>query len=162
LSLPTTDQQCETLIEADIESSRQEDSTQPLPHMDARVLVVDDRRDVWRVSKYFLERCGASVEIAEDGQQAVDAVERAIADRNPFDLILMDMQMPVMNGREAVEELRRREVKTPVIAMTADAMDGERERCLEFGCDDYFPKPIDGPQLMSLCAKVIEVSKTGG
>jgi two-component system CheB/CheR fusion protein len=162
LSLPTTDQQCETLIEADIESSRQEDSTQPLPHMDARVLVVDDRRDVWRVSKYFLERCGASVEIAEDGQQAVDAVERAIADRNPFDLILMDMQMPVMNGREAVEELRRREVKTPVIAMTADAMDGERERCLEFGCDDYFPKPIDGPQLMSLCAKVIEGSKTGG
>lgn len=124
-----------------------------LPRFDAHILLADDRRDVWRVARYFLEKCGAEVEVAEDGRQAVDAVNRAADADHPFDLILMDMQMPVMTGQEAVAELRRNGCQIPIIALTANAMEGERDSCLRMGCDDYAPKPIDGPTLMHLVAR---------
>ena len=125
------------------------------PRIDSRVLLADDRRDVWRIGKYFLEKCGARVYIAENGQQAVEAVRQAAEHDDPFELILMDMQMPVLSGREAVALIRNEGFQTPIIALTADAMDGEREACLEMGCNEYFPKPIDGPRLMALAARMI-------
>jgi CheY-like chemotaxis protein len=120
-----------------------------------RILLADDRRDVWRVAKFFLENAGASVTVAEDGRQAVEAAVVACNDSVPFDIILMDMQMPIMTGREAVAELRRRQFATPIIALTADAMEGEREACLEVGCDDYLSKPIDGPRLIRAIAYLV-------
>ena len=93
--------------------------------------------------------------MAEDGRQAADAVNRDEATQAPFDLILMDMRMPVMTGQEAVAELRNPGCKLPIIALTADAMEGERESCLAIGCDEYAPKPIDGPQLMRLVARLL-------
>ncbi|EMI17405.1 signal transduction histidine kinase with CheB and CheR activity [Rhodopirellula maiorica SM1] len=122
------------------------------PKFSARVLLADDRRDIWRIGKYFLEKCGADVTVVEDGLQAVEETQRAQKEQRPFDLILMDMQMPVMTGQEAVAEIRELGFKTPIIALTADAMEGEREACIAMGCDDYFPKPIDGVKLMNLVA----------
>lgn len=155
LSVPVSRDHLQNLIKADLESATRKKQLPELPRITANVLAVDDRRDVWRVSKYFLEKCGATVTIAEDGRQALDAIESARSDGIPFDLILMDMQMPVMNGQTAVQELRRRGIRTPVIAMTADAMEGERERCLQMGFSEYYPKPIDGRKLIKLCAQVL-------
>ncbi len=121
--------------------------------IDARILLADDRRDIWRVARYFLEKHGARVTIAEDGRQAVDLAVEAAEQKDPFSIVLMDMQMPVMNGQEAIAELRRLNFSMPIIALTADAMEGEREACIKIGCDDYLPKPIDGPKLVATVIK---------
>jgi CheY-like chemotaxis protein/anti-sigma regulatory factor (Ser/Thr protein kinase) len=118
-----------------------------------RVLVVDDRRDVRHISQHFLEKAGATVATAEDGQQGFDA---AIAARNaaaPFDLILMDMQMPNVDGLQAAAELRSAGIECPIIALTADAMKSDRERCLNGGCDDYLAKPIDQAKLIEMVGR---------
>ena len=84
---------------------------------------------------------GLDVDIAGNGVEGVKAIER-----QRYDLVLMDIQMPVMNGYEATKEIRRLKDKQksciPIIAMTANAMDGDREKCLEAGMDDYVSKPI--------------------
>jgi two-component system, chemotaxis family, CheB/CheR fusion protein len=127
------------------------------PNIDARILLADDRRDVWMVGKFFLERCGARVTIAENGRDAIEAVHLSIEQDDPYALILMDMQMPIMDGRKAVASLRKEGITTPIIALTADAMDGERDSCIAMGCDEYCPKPIDGPRLMKMIADLIGV-----
>ncbi|APZ91833.1 chemotaxis protein CheB [Fuerstiella marisgermanici] len=154
--LPLTPQQAannQAGSPAPAEPAPTEEQTRPaFPRLEARILLADDRRDIWRIGRYFLEKCGAEAVVVEDGLQAVEAVQRAEKDARPFDLILMDMQMPVMTGQEAIAEIRDLGVKVPIIALTADTMEGEREACLSMGCDDYFPKPIDGPKLMHLIA----------
>jgi PAS domain S-box-containing protein len=132
------------------EESRAEEESRV--HLDCRVLVVDDRRDVRRISQLFLERVGATVTTAENGQEGVDAALRAYQAGEAFDVILMDMQMPVVDGLEAVRMLRDAEVEQPVIALTADAMEGDRQRCLRGGCDDYLSKPIEHGALVKMVA----------
>ena len=126
-----------------------------LPKIKAKILLADDRRDVWRVCKFFLEKCGAKVTVVEDGRQAVDVTLSASRTEEPYELVLMDMQMPIMSGREAVQEIRAKGIKIPIIALTADAMEGEREACLEIGCSEYFAKPINGSKLMKLVASLL-------
>jgi len=87
--------------------------------------------------------------------QAVDEVRRSNESGKPFDLILMDVQMPVTTGREAVAEIRRAGFSLPIIALTAGVMEGERQACIDMGCDEYFPKPIDGPKLMDLVKSMV-------
>ncbi len=116
------------------------------------VLVVDDRRDVRHISQHFLEKAGAVVSSAEDGGQGVEAVISARDLGNSFDLIVMDMQMPNVDGLQATAQLRSKGVEVPIIALTADAMKGDRERCLAGGCDDYLSKPIDHAQLVNIVA----------
>ena len=154
LSLPLTIEQANAraTIGPNSQVASREQATPPLPRFEARILLADDRRDIWRIGKYYLEKCGAKVTVVEDGLQAVEETQRAIKAGEPFHLILMDMQMPVMTGREAVTEIRGLGVEVPIIALTADAMEGERESCISMGCDDYFPKPIDGLKLMNLVA----------
>ena len=155
LALPLTLEQTanRAIIEPNSQLNSHSDQPRaPFPRFDARILLADDRRDIWRIGKYYLEKCGAKVTVVEDGLQAVEETQRALRADEPFDLILMDMQMPVMTGREAVTEIRGLGVQTPIIALTADAMEGERESCISMGCDDYFPKPIDGVKLMNLVA----------
>ncbi len=163
LSLPLTLEQVESRaqIETNPRVQLRNPQRQSLPEFDARVLLADDRRDIWRIGKYYLEKCGAKVTVVEDGLQAVEETQRAAKNGEPFDLILMDMQMPVMTGREAVMEIRELGFKTPIIALTADAMEGERESCLSMGCDDYFPKPIDGIKLMNLVAFHLREGRNG-
>ncbi len=113
-----------------------------------RILVADDRRDVWRVVEHFLQKAGFESVIASNGQEAIEAIESASRDNVPFDAVLMDMQMPVLTGYEAVRELRSNGFRQPIIALTASAMKGDREKCLDAGCDDYLTKPIDGAVLL--------------
>jgi two-component system sensor histidine kinase/response regulator len=111
-----------------------------------RVLVVEDNAVNRRVAYYLLEKQGHQVTEVENGKEALSALEKSI-----FDLILMDVQMPVMDGLEATAEIRKRDKSTgshtPIVAMTAHAMKGDRERCLEAGMDDYVTKPLNPKEL---------------
>jgi PAS domain S-box-containing protein len=118
--------------------------------LDCRILVVDDRRDVRYISQHFLERAGARVSTAEDGEQGIAIALDACLREEPFSVILMDMQMPRMDGLEATRRLRQKGIETPIIALTADAMKGDRERFIQGGCDDYLSKPIDQSALIQM------------
>jgi len=111
--------------------------------LSGRILLVEDGQDNQRLLRMQLRDAGAVVFSAEDGKIAVDMVAT-----NPFDLILMDMQMPVMDGYAATTELRRKGLKTPIIALTAYAMAEDRARCLASGCDDYLSKPVNEELLL--------------
>lgn len=140
------------------QNNRDDVSDTEFPSINGKILLADDRRDVWRVGKYFLEKCGAAVTVVENGKQAVEAVIEAASRNAPFSLVLMDMQMPIMTGHEAVRELRRLGFELPIIALSADAMQSERDACIKMGCNEYFPKPINGPRLMNSIASFIRQS----
>jgi CheY-like chemotaxis protein len=92
----------------------------------------------------ILTRLGATVTAVADGQQAIDAYTTAARDPlGPPDVVLMDMQMPVVDGYEATAQLRRVGVTTPIIALTAHARDSDRATCIEAGCTDFITKPLD-------------------
>lgn len=117
-----------------------------------RVLVVDDRRDVRYLAGHFLRKSGATVEFAEDGQQATEIVGQSGTGTGAFDLILMDMQMPRMDGYEASSTIREMGYDKPIIALTADAMQGDMTKCIESGCNAYLSKPIDSVELLKVVA----------
>jgi CheY-like chemotaxis protein len=105
-----------------------------------RVLVAEDNVVNQKVAARMLERLGLRADVAADGQEAVQ-----MYDMRPYDLILMDCHMPEMDGYAATAEIRRREGsrgRIPIVAMTAEAMEGCRENCLEAGMDDYIAKPV--------------------
>jgi CheY-like chemotaxis protein len=93
------------------------------------------------------------VAVAENGRLACEMAEKSMAEARPFDLILMDIQMPEMNGYEAARRLRQGGWQGPIVALTAHAMLGDREKCLEAGCDDYLAKPISGQGLLDVLAR---------
>jgi PAS domain S-box-containing protein len=113
-----------------------------------RVLMVEDHPVNMLIAVAMLERWGAEVVQAHDGAQAVSAVEAArLGDAAPLDLIVMDLQMPVMGGHEATRRLREAGVRLPIVALTAAALVGEREQALAAGMDDFLTKPIDAERL---------------
>ncbi|MHC5114574.1 MAG: PAS domain S-box protein [Planctomycetota bacterium] len=107
-----------------------------------RVAVVDDNPDNRNIVQFILERSGASVHVATNGGAALHMILQAKELGEPFDLILMDIQMPIMDGYEATRRLRQSGVETPIVALTANAMVGDEQRCLEQGCNAYVSKPI--------------------
>ena len=116
----------------------------------ARVLLAEDGPDNQRLISLFLRRAGATVTVAGNGRIACEFVERAAAAGEPFDVILMDMQMPEMDGYAAAGELRKKGHRTPIIALTAHAMEGDREKCIAAGCSDYATKPIQRERLLAV------------
>ncbi|TWT70791.1 PAS domain-containing hybrid sensor histidine kinase/response regulator [Crateriforma conspicua] len=132
-------------------------ATQPHnpPEQTLKILLVEDNEINRRLAVGVLSADGHQVDVAHDGQQAVERLES-----EAFDVVLMDVQMPVMDGLEATRQIRQREQSTglhqPIIAMTAHAMKGDRDRCLEAGMDDYLAKPIRVSELRTKLSKTIE------
>jgi signal transduction histidine kinase len=117
---------------------------------DIHVLLVDDSNDNRLLMSRILKSTGAIVDIASDGREAIDK-----ALRHTHDIVLLDMQMPVMDGYTAARVLRESGFSKPIIALTANAMNSERSRCIEAGCDDFHPKPIDRPILIELISNYV-------
>ena len=127
-----------------------EQTAAPVSLAGCRVLLAEDGLDNQRLIAFLLRKAGADVMIADNGQVAHD-VAVAESDRGtPYDVILMDMQMPIMDGYEATSRLRAAGYDRPIIALTAHAMSSDRDRCLQAGCDDYATKPIDRTALIAL------------
>lgn len=117
---------------------------------DVNILLVDDAPDNQTVIGLFLGLAGAHVEYADNGEEGV---EKALTGN--YNVVLMDIQMPRVDGYEATRRLRAQGYKTPIIALTAHALKEERDRCLSIGCTDHFTKPIDRAKLISLVDQVV-------
>ena len=122
-----------------------------------RVLLAEDVLNTCAVLRHILLRMNLELEIAEDGRLACEMIEKSQAEGQPqpYDLILMDVQMPRMNGLEATRWLRQHGWKGPIVALTACALVGDREKCLEAGCDDYIAKPITAKGLREVLTRYL-------
>jgi len=130
-------------------STGEKPGDQPRTDEPPRILMAEDNLINQRVGKLILQRAGFAIDLVADGSEAVEA-HRA----NPYDLILMDCQMPIMDGFEASRQIRLLEQPQPtIIAVTANALVGERERCLGAGMDDYLSKPFQAEQLVGIVKK---------
>ena len=123
---------------------------------DVTILLVEDALENQILIRAMLENAGAEVTIAPNGRVGVDLAMQAVEQGVAFDVILMDMMMPVLDGYGATEELRSRNYDGPIIAVTANAVFGDREKCLQSGCDDYQPKPIDRIALLKTIREYVE------
>ncbi|WP_237607343.1 PAS domain S-box protein [Roseimaritima sediminicola] len=130
--------------------------TQPLPRISGRVLIADDARDLRLMTNRLLTRAGATVVEASNGAEAVVAVRQAEQAGEPFDCLLMDMQMPELDGREATQRIREQGYTMPIIALTAGATAEEVNEALAAGCSEFVAKPVDAADLISRVAKLIE------
>eukprot|EP00913_Durusdinium_trenchii_P005659 g5277.t1 len=124
--------------------------------LDCHILVVDDRRDVRFLSRRILSKAGATVSEAEDGEQAVAAVTESMKAGTPYDMVILDMQMPKLDGYQTAKALRELGYSRPIIALTADAMQGDMTRCIESGCNDYLSKPIDKLELLTKIREYVD------
>lgn len=130
---------------------------------DCRILLAEDGPDNQRLIAFLLKKAGSEVTIAENGQEAVDLALASREEGKPFDLILMDMQMPLMDGYNATRILREQNWSGPIIALTAHAMKEHRLKCLDAGCNEYMAKPIDRYSLLQILSQFTSVDekKTG-
>ena len=109
-----------------------------------KLLLVEDHEELWDFLSRRLRRRGFEVVLAHNGQQALEQV----AAENP-DLVLLDMDLPIMDGWTVARTLRQQDNRIPIIALTAHAMSGDRTKALEAGCDEYHPKPVDFSRLLN-------------
>lgn len=117
-----------------------------------KVLVAEDNPSNQKLIAILLQKMGLEVTLADDGFEAIKE-----CDSQSFDVILMDMQMPNLNGYDATRQLRSQGVKTPIIAVTANAMTGDEQKCVDVGCDGYLSKPIDRNKLDELVGQHLAV-----
>jgi len=137
----------------DAELDETAETGQARPRLDCRVLLADDSPDILRLTSFMLSRAGAQVTAVENGHLAVKQAMGAHDADRPFDLILMDMQMPVLDGYQATASLRRRGYAGPIIALTAHAMSEQREECLRVGCSDHVTKPVREEKLLQVVSR---------
>jgi CheY-like chemotaxis protein len=112
--------------------------------LNCRILLADDSPDNQDLVAHVLRQCGAEVMVADNGAMAVDLALASLHDGRPYQVILMDMQMPILDGYDATRELRSQHYRGPIIALTAHAMPDAIQRCFAVGCDECVTKPIDG------------------
>ncbi|QDU37076.1 Autoinducer 2 sensor kinase/phosphatase LuxQ [Maioricimonas rarisocia] len=147
-----------------VERGPEQSAIQPAPSetllFGRRLLLVDDAADNRLIISAYLKKFGIEITMAENGQEAVDRALEARDERRPFDVILMDMQMPVLDGYSATRGLREQGYSLPIIALTAHAMAGEREACLEAGCDDFATKPIDREALLQSILRCLKLRES--
>ena len=139
------------------EEQRAVESQGTLP---GRVLVVEDVELNQRLLAAILRRAGADVDLADDGRMGVELALAAERRGEPYDLVLTDMQRPVMDGYEAARALRAAGFARPIIALTAHAMSTDRERCIAAGCTDYETKPVQREQLLATCRRLMIGERT--
>lgn len=144
--------------------TQKDDKTAPTPAtdkatpLDCRILLAEDGPDNQRLISFVLKKAGAQVDIAEDGLIAYEKATAAWKDQKPYDVILMDMQMPNMDGYEATAKLRQDGYQGPIIALTAHAMAEHRQRSTDAGCDEFATKPINKPQLIALIQRFVDAA----
>ena len=124
--------------------------------LQGRILLVEDGVDNQKLISVVLKKAGADVTIANNGQEGVEQVLSAWKRGEPFHVVLMDMQMPIMDGYEATEVLREAGYDAPIVALTAHAMKHDIDKCLQAGCDAYLSKPIDRTTFIAEIAAHIE------
>ena len=130
-------------------------STDRPVRLSGRVLLADDSPDNQRLLSVHLRTAGATVDGVDDGRQAVDLALAAAAAGRPYGVILMDIQMPHLDGYGATAELRGSGYTGPIVALTANAMEHERDRCLRCGCNDFLTKPIQAQMLLRTVARFL-------
>ena len=145
--------------EVGVDAPRAHASVEPLR---CAVLLAEDGIDNQILISTLLKKAGASVVIAENGRVAVERALAAAVSGSPFDVILMDMQRPELDGYGATAKLRLKGYRGPIIALTAHAMAGDRERCITAGCDDYLTKPIHRTRLIETARKWVEKQRAEG
>jgi len=131
---------------------RVDPATRKKAPLNCRILLAEDSPDNQRLMTLFLKRMGADVTVVENGQLAVDALLNQ-GDEEPFALVLLDMQMPVLDGYSAAWQLRSLGRTEPIVAVTAHAMPGERKKCLVAGCNDFIAKPINHDEFEKVVRK---------
>ncbi len=144
-------------------------TAQTVEQLNCRILLAEDGPDNQRLISFVLRKAGADVTLAENGRIAVDKILAAEgftgaedeAPTDPFDIVLMDMSMPEMDGYEATRALRAAGFLRPIIALTAHAMASDRQECLDAGCTDYASKPIDRAGLIAMIAGYVMQMEPG-
>ncbi|MBI5851738.1 MAG: response regulator [Planctomycetes bacterium] len=142
------------LTDPDAEDDRATERDRPAPSTQRplanhRVLLAEDGPDNQKLISFLLKKLGSEVVLAENGRIAWERALAAVRDGRPFDLVLMDMHMPEMDGYTATHQLRADGYTGAIVALTANAMDGDEERCLAAGCDGYATKPIQRDVLLN-------------
>lgn len=145
---------------ADRQTSKSSGDTRRWKLPERRILVVDDGEANRKLIALVLGKAGLIVEEAEHGQDALDKVAAATARGNDYDLVFMDMQMPVLDGYAATRALRERGDRVPIVALTGNAMKGDEQKCLDAGCTAFLSKPVDLDDLLRTTVDQLQVETT--
>lgn len=140
---------CRLTIGFDARQERTPEAPPPYNVEKQRVLLVEDNEDHQHLIRAALNAVFPQVSLAEDGQQAIEMMEAARDEGRPFELVLMDVQLPKLDGRDATRRLRELGFDTPIVALTARTIDTELDACLLAGCSDYVTKPFNFADLRS-------------
>lgn len=151
---PVQQDQRQPLSLLDMQAHQRQTSLQSQP-LHGNILVADDVGEIRQLVGHIISQAGAMVSYASDGEEAVNKVMNAEAGTQPFDLVIMDVQMPKLNGLDATQVLRQKGFDRPILALTAATMKGERERCLALGCSEHLSKPINPDQLLQTIANFL-------